>query len=163
MSSPSAFIPFVIAAVGLTVVAPLLRLPGKRFAVACLAAVLGVIASFPISTGLVKLFDFYEVAFQTLLLFFGPAFLGPAAIALAERLQRKPISRRGIVSSIALSTTLQTIILSQRLEPYVGDPAEWVAVAGLVAAPAVVATLAYGVAAWKTWPWQREKVHKVPW
>jgi hypothetical protein len=78
-----------------------------------------------------------------------PALLAPSAIALTELFQRRRVFGRGIFTSIAVVFSLQTLLLSATwdLSADEGGPIGQVLFwAGIVAAPAVVAVLAYGFA-----------------
>jgi hypothetical protein len=142
------FLPLA-AAIGIVAFVPLIDFPFKRFGYPFLWAILGVLASRPTATLILRLLDLEGLKADTLLLFQGATILAVLAIAIGERLRRVAVPWRPLMASFAILSVPMTELAMNTLNGYgprpddLGGILSWVSTAGYVLGPAALAAFVY--------------------
>jgi hypothetical protein len=128
---------------------PLVDFPFRRFGFPLLWATLGVLASRPVATAVMRVLGLDGLKADTLLLFQGATLLAVTAMALGERLRGAVVSWRPLIASLGFLSVLTTFLAHRTLDGWGPRPGHlglalaWVSLAGYVLGPAALAAFVY--------------------
>lgn len=141
----------LLLTVGITMAVPLLPISRRSYVIAFLSALAGVVAPIALTFGAQGLLGPFRSGTTMLLVFWAPVFAAPAVVALAWSLRDRPISSRGLVSSVAFASVYAADLFSHFVRT--GGPARASGALGVafiigwMLAPAAIIAIVYTVVA----------------